>query len=700
MHTAGELAAALGFTKPAVLDYLKAAPPSGAKMVRGQKARAWQFCALPAALQTKLEAVAQAQGFRNAHALLAPQSQAAPASTPSTMSTVLHGELLDWIKDNIPDRNRLRNRDKEAKGAMPADELAWAEILRHYQNLLAALEPPPNKLALKASLLDFLLAEIPGLVRTTSHRQARALRRTFDRKLAKFTKAGRESLRDGRVRSGNFRDTLCSACWEKIHMRAASLGGKVASAWRQLKQEGKLCARCAQRHRFDMRAHKSYVPATIRACVSPFADAAQEWLKSEAAGRMAGPYIPRDHSDYAPGDYFVADDVTWNHNIHKFNADGGVAFYRPECLYFADQRTGYPVGFLLIDGHYNARHIRQALLNTHDLFGLPHKGLWFENGVWRARLVADKGPHWVDFVETEDGLKTLGGLVKIKNHRARNPRSKVIEGDFRILQERMRCLPGFVGFNEREEKSDAQKDLERRAVAGKEDPRNASMTLEDLRSHLSTILQEFAEEPQNGARNPGRSPAEGWREGINSKPLRKLPPEARWILATCRQLRPVNANGIVLTFNKHEKWTYADEGLGAFLGQQVWAHYHLDCPELLTVCDLKKTRFISVKGIRLPANSASSEQLASAHKQIAGFNRVARTIAGAARNSIAATVTNDNDFTPAQRQIGIEIEQDKAAHVADVERAGAAKRTKEKQGERMILEGLAAMREAEKGQTT
>lgn len=689
LHTASELAAALGLTKRAILLQLGAAPASGSKTIRGQSARAWAFAALPAPLQVKLETAALAKGFPDAPAFLSrEQRELAAACEAPAPAASLHADLLEAFNAHLPERKNLSRADLE---------WLWAETLRHYEAL--AIVPPQNEArALKSSLIDFLLANVPGLARTSGPRQARALRRMFDRKLAAFTKGGRTALRDGReTKSGFYRTVLCPGCLKMLVDLAILHGGTKSLAWCELKKSGRLCFDCASRHRFNVREYKSYVPHSVRKAVTPVVDAALPWLKSDAAGRMAGPYIPRDYSDTVPGDYFVGDDVTWNHEIFSYDLNGCQFLHRVECIYFGDERTSYPLGFLLIAGHYNSRHIRRALLNVHDLFGLPHKGLKLENGVWSSRTVRDETDrHEIRFRENEDGLKTFGELIGIRHALPRNPRTKVVEGDFKILQERMRREPGFVGFNERAEKSDTQKDFERRVRTGKEDARNGAMSFEELRRCVSAILQEFANEPQNGSRNPGRSPAEAWREGVNAKPLRKLPLDARWIFATSRRRVTVTTRGILLPFNKNEKWTYADDKLARFLGREVWAYYHLDCPELLTVSDFKRTEFMTIKGIRLPANTATPEQLSEAHRQIAEFNRTPKTIAGAVVNPLVATITRDNDFTPEQLQIGRGIEADKAAYVQTVKSAAQAKSKSEREDCNLLREALAEIAQRDK----
>ncbi len=677
-YTAAQIATALGIGKRAVLLAAADCPPSANLAVPGGPAKAWTLAALPAPLRTRLETQAIAQHFPDADSLLRHRSQAArragilpaglpgvpPGSTTPAPSTDLHIDLADAFADYLTDRKTLSRADHE---------WLWAETLRHYQ-ALSAVAPEAARPALKTSLLNFLLSAVPGIVKPGKSPR-RTLARSFDRKLAKFTAGGRPALRDGReTKSGNWRASLCPGCWNKLVALAVQFGGNKSLAWREFKTSGDMCPDCASRHRLNLRHGKSYVPHSIRAAVTPLADAALPWVKSDAAGRMAGPYIPRDWSDTAPGDFFCGDDVTWNHKVYDYDPQGRVVLFRPECLYLADERTSFPLCHLLIAGHYTGRHVRQAMLHTHDQYGLPHYGFKFENGVWRCRVVRDQPCDGdFDFRETEDGFKTMGMLFQLRHAQARNPRSKVVEGDFKILQQAMRREAGFVGFNQRAEQSDTEKDFERRVLSGKEHPGNGFCSFADWSKRLADIFDKFANAPQNGARNPGLSPAESWRAGMATRALRKLPDDARWILATHRQLKKVTSRGLVIEFGKNIKWTYAGEQLARYIGRHVWTYYHFDFPELLTVQDEKRTTTFSVKGVRLPANWATASRLNESHAEITAFNRLPKAIASIAKNRVVNTITHDGDFTPAETAFGRHMKTAKAGHIEATTRATDAR---------------------------
>jgi hypothetical protein len=365
LFTARLIASALGNTKRAVLLALAGTDPVSKKLVRGQKARSWAFSALPALMQRQIETTAQARGYHSAEALLASCDQAAapaPAASPVCQDNPF-SNLVTAFADHIADRKALSREDKE---------WAWRDICLEYRELSAA-GSGPERGAVKKLLAAFLLRELPALTRAGARKPLAALRRDFERKWSSFQKSGLEALRDGRrASSGNYREVLCPACWKKFVALAGAKGCNESGAWRKLKESGQLCERCRDRHHFDPRRDKSGVPHSIRQAATPLVDAAKPWVKSDAAGRMAGPYIPRDWSDTEPGDYFVGDDVTPNHDAWDYDEHGKVEIFRPECLYYADERTGYPLDFLLIAGPYNGRHVRRLMLqrNFQSVLGL------------------------------------------------------------------------------------------------------------------------------------------------------------------------------------------------------------------------------------------------------------------------------------------------------------------------------------------
>jgi hypothetical protein len=670
LFSAQQIAAALGHTKRAVQLALAAVKPADKQIIRGQYANAWSFCSLPALMQRQIENAAQERGYRNAEALLEDcggPARALPVTAPANPDTTrardLHSDLRAEFDDYLPDRSNLTGEDRE---------WAWKEIFRHHE-AIAAVGTESKRGALSRPLIEFLLREVPGLVKPDAKHPARALARDFHRKLARYRKDGPAALRDGRqARSGNYQIILCEECWAKALDFGVGFRRNESRAWRTFKESGQMCEQCASRHKLDVRQNKSYMPHSIRDAITPLVEAAQSWLKSDAAGRMAGPSIPGDWNDTEPGDVFIGDDVTFNHRVYDFDPSGKLVFFRPECLYMADEKTGNPLVWRLIRGHYNGRHIRLLIRDAVSRYGRPRHGFKFENGIWASRTARDESRKgWVDFRETEDGFKSMGMLFDIRHAQARNPRGKAsLEGEFGILQEAMKLERGYVGFNEREERSDAIKALERKALAGDKEALGQFHSFSNWSIRLEEIFSKFANDTQNGARNDGVTPIAHWAAGINRNPLKGMPDDAWYILSTHCNVVPVTAKGILINYGKHEKWTYAGEALGRFIGKSVRAYYHMDCPEVLTVFDMKRTEHFMVKGIRLPHRTATREQIAEAQREIAAFNRTPKSIAGRPKNPAISMITRDNEVPPEQRELGREIEQRKSEQRDAAQRRG------------------------------
>jgi hypothetical protein len=354
---------------------------------------------------------------------------------------------------------------------------------------------------------------------------------------------------------------------------------------------------------------------------------------------MRGPYIPRDWTSVRPGDWFSGDDVTWNNYFWFKDETGRLHIERGECLLLHDLRTGYILDYVLIAGKYNSRHIRSLILAVHDKHGLPHSGFYFERGVWKARIVTDLAArdshHWR---ETESGLANFNLQVR----HATTPRAKTIEGLIRILQERQRNEPGFVGFNERTQEVERMQDFLARARADKVHPGEKLLHMDEWCARLDQIFADFNADVQNGKMLRGQSPEEAWQAGLDAKPLRKLPDDCRYLLATHRKTVTVRQEGIVLTIGQN-KMLFCNEQTGPLIGRKVFVYYNLECPDLLTVSDLNRQNYFTVKAISLPALSATKEQFSDVHSRIAGHQKAARAIYGRIQHPKIVTITRDSD---------------------------------------------------------
>ena len=84
--TASQIALALGRSKRSLLIVLSQVPTKHIKLVRGQQAKAWEFCSLPATLQAELESAAFRKNYRGAETLLRDCEPPAPALQQPNLS--------------------------------------------------------------------------------------------------------------------------------------------------------------------------------------------------------------------------------------------------------------------------------------------------------------------------------------------------------------------------------------------------------------------------------------------------------------------------------------------------------------------------------------------------------------------------------------------------------------------------------------
>ena len=345
--------------------------------------------------------------------------------------------------------------------------------------------------------------------------------------------------------------------------------------------------------------------------------------------------------------------MTWNNYFYFFDDEDQLHIERGECPLLNDLRTGYVLDFVLIAGKYNGRHIKSLISNGHDKHGLPHEGLYFERSVWKSRWVTDlvRPKFALQRRETENGLRASGVNLDVRH--ATTPRAKTIEGLIRILQERQRCEPGFVGFNERTKEMERMQEFIASARKGKEHPGNELREMNEWVDRISRTIEEFNNDPQNGKMLPGISPFEGWQQGLERRPLRQLPPECRYMVATHKEPVTVRQEGIVLKNIGRAPMLYANEETGKLIGRKVLAYYNIDNPDLLTVSDLNRQNYFTVKRILLPSISATKEQFAQAHSQIAGHMKTAKTLYGRIEHPLVSTITRDDSQDGKTKELGL-----------------------------------------------
>lgn len=558
--------------------------------------------------------------------------------------------------------------------SLESDEIAiiFDGAFHHYESLLAAHSAAPEQRAIKSSLIEYLFTRLPALSKSES-----SLRRVFDMKLAAWRAGGRSpaAITDQRhLNSGNHREQDFAEDLKKIRDKAWELDGNESLAHRMLRERGELSPEFCGHYAFDIRSNKSYVPRPVRDAVTPLVEAALPLRHSERALQLAGPHIHRVWSDVQPGDWFNADDVTWNH-YYRIPVPGGWDVIRGECLFLTDLRTGYPIDYLLIAGHYNSGHIRRLMLRGHDSVGLPSRGFYLERGVWAARMITGKikVAGELNWSHTYTGLAGLNPPRIVRQ--AWLPRAKPIEGLFHIIQDRMREIPGFVGFNEREEKREGVQKMI--AQARRNDPEALAFfpTMEQWRARIDAVLKEYSREPQNGHMLDGASPAEAWEASRARVPLQILSGTQRHILATHGEERPLTLKGIVIRPPGFKQpLCYANEDTGRWLRSgitRVVAFYNFEQPDAITVSDLKRQNFITVNALIQPGMDATNEQRKGSAAMKRGHLAGARIIASEIKHRITHIVERSDAHDEATDELGrhqIKAQKARRAEVTNEDR--------------------------------
>jgi hypothetical protein len=496
----------------------------------------------------------------------------------------------------------------------------------------------------KPSLIRGLFRAVPALAKTE-----KALRRMFDRKHAAWILAAGDAaaLEDHRlIDSGNFRKEKFSEDKKLLRNRAVSLDGNETLAFRQLYAERAFSQAFMDHYQFDPRLNKSRIPDAVRRDVTFEVEAMLPLHHGPRAAKLAGPSIMRNYDNVAPGDWFSADD--WTPEIYFWlNDDNGQPqIMRGECLLFIDVRSRYPLKFLLIAGHYNSEHIRSAILHTHDVHGLPHKGFQFENGVWRATLVEGVGRGTLGFRETARGMAAPDIGLRIR--RTYLPRGKVIEGIFNVLQNSQRNLPGYCGPNEQVHKMERLNKFMAQARAGKVHPGNELFEMSEWRKMIDQACMDYANEPQQGRMLDGISPFELWKQRQH---LRQLPPAGRYILATHQTQTTIRQDGIWITI-RGKRRNYYNEHTGHRIRRTILAFYNVEQPDLLTCCDLDKTNFFTAMHRELPAFDATPEQFAAVNTDRNAHMRHVRTEYDEIVHTDLRYIVRDNSINDADRALG------------------------------------------------
>lgn len=568
----------------------------------------------------------------------------------------------------------------------------WRKVVACYAERVAA---GTRDKAVKRGLRDYILKTAPFLGDS-----AEAVKRNLNRKIQLALDNGISALVDGR-KSLELRNTSTQAQWESainqlfIHARHHT-GGRVSQAYRELHLgTGATREQFSEAFRdafpFDVRTAKSQVPNWLRNVVTARLSATAAKHLGPRAARIKLPSLRRDWSKVLAGSSYTSDDQTSNHYIYDVCDEGEYEFdgmrfnvSRPQILPVVDERTDYPLGYCLIPApSYNSRHIRTLITQIcmQPEIGLPFERFLFEKGIWQSRNV-EALANW----STVDESFARHG-VNLQMRHATTPKAKIIERVIGTLQNLADYLPGNAGRNEQLVKYErVQKFLlrlkrARQPLKASVDPREMLMSKAQFAAHLDDVLNRFANEPQNGERLPGISPAEGWAQLSGGRAHVVLPESLRFLLGTEQSEPTVTSDGISLTIGSAKHIYFGSEQLGALIGEKVRVRYNSELPEQIVVSHIASdphglSPFAVPLYDRLPAHGASNEQFARAREQQKSFARFGETIYRVFKPTNNRTVSYQEIGSPELRATGaahnrlereaIELRDERAAHSSEI----------------------------------
>ncbi len=604
--TTAQLSRVTGISKPVLAATLKEVTPDGEAIVRGQRARVWSLPTLPIPLQQRLESTARERGYRCAEQLLHREGTAmatpvpAPApAIPARAAEPLYREL----------RGRLASFRAPAAPSATELDLLWADLMEFND---AHLPAGKARKKAKRKLLEFLLAEAPFLAKSFH-----ALQEKFRTRLARWQSEGHTpaALADRR-KGGSGRAPVAEPTEEDrqwLVVYASKYGGGINQGWREARLAKKFSPAFAAAY-----AKYHVCPRWIRDLVTPDVERMTVHLHGPHAAKTKGAYINRDPNGIAAGDWDQCDDMTLPVFWYEETPDG-IWHGQGQWLVWVDERSWMAYSQALIsDRAYNAFSIRNSWTNKAAKHGLPRKGLYLENGIWRRSRVVAGRRNDVGLADTEKGLRGLG----LRIEHARHARGKIIERIYGFLQDHIQTLRGYVGRDPFSDKYEAVQKQILRVKAG-EHPSNFFFSKAELFELLEEILAKFNSTPMYGKYHAGLSPEQAYQKHFTT-PLVHIPEAARWVLASNRIPTRVTANGVKMPFKDFggTDFIYQSEELGRLIGREIITWFNPEMPDFLAVHDMaEKFLFLAPRAPSVANHDPAPGVLETAQAAVASQNK-------------------------------------------------------------------------------
>ena len=405
--------------------------------------------------------------------------------------------------------------------------------------------------------------------------------------------------------------TLVASCVEH--------GGRFSEGFREVVEAGKFSDETAQRFIVNP-ASNSHVPRRIRKLVTNDVRGVLDHHHGPRQAKLNGAYIDRDWSDVEAGDWWQGDDLT-SPVIYWENTPEGLFVGRGQLILMIDVRSLFPLGwFLHSDAGYLARSLRSLWTKCHDVHGLPRRGCYYENGMWKnARLLKGRNGD-LPLSMMENGLREF-----CEFRHAQLPRAKPIERVLGLAQDKMEKLPGYVGRNERNDRYERVQRQLLDVKAQRCNPPKYFLEKRELMAVYQEIFEGFANRPQGGKMLPGISPRELY-EQRRVDDVVQLGNEHRYLLANHRMPVKVTKNGIRLPPSMGGG-VYRDGQTGSLIGQTVLCWVDVDNLDCISLTDLKMRNPIVVgQAAPLPAMDATAEEIERAMMQRDAHNHYHKTL--------------------------------------------------------------------------
>ncbi|MBI1176500.1 hypothetical protein GC207_03580 [bacterium] len=357
-------------------------------------------------------------------------------------------------------------------------------------------------------------------------------------------------------------------------------------------------------------------------------------LHKEHAGsrkdRLKRGYVHRDwwsteHPFFA-GDEYVFDDLTGNVYFWIEDEHGAWQLLLGQFIAGCDARSLriYP-GAVVPSNVYHQLACRTAMNGMVQQLGIP-KRFRLENGIWKTgQLIKGQSINSKKFLasdlpEFKSALSNLG--IEIHHTEPGNPRGKIIERVFGLIQPKLERLKGYAGRLQMLDMPETTRRAVKEVNARRAHPSKYFLSFQQMLAEYQNICEEYNAERQEGKILRGMSPNQAWVQLQNpDEPMSRLAPELRYLFAHERFSVPVKRDEFKLPISG--EYFYQMEEIWKLNGERVLAWFDPMRPESVIVTDLDgENPTVAERVVKAPAwTDGRNEKLATARQKLSAINR-------------------------------------------------------------------------------